>query len=172
LSISFRLAQQGGRGKGKFEMTIAEKIAHLQGLAEGLDIQKEDSKEARLLTAMLDVLQGIGDQLAALEDNVDLVNEELDELSDELMAVEEDLYLDEEEDDEDELEDEEDLDDEDDGVYYIVECPQCGEQMTLDEDALLAGNIRCEACGQLFSLEIVDDGEEDELDDEDHEEEE
>jgi formylmethanofuran dehydrogenase subunit E len=165
---------QALRGKGKFEMTIAEKIAHLQGLAEGLDIQNEDSKEARLLTAMLDVLQGIGDQLAALEDNVDLVNEELDELSDELMAVEEDLYLDDEEDDEEDYEEEEnldDLDDEDDGVYYIVECPECGEQMTLDEDALLKGNIRCEACGQLFSLEIVDEDEEDGDFEEDFEEE-
>jgi formylmethanofuran dehydrogenase subunit E len=151
-------------------MTIAEQIAHLKGLAEGLEIQNETSKEARLLSAMLDVLQAVSDQLIAMEDNIDLVNEELDELSDELMALEEDIYEDEDEEDEDDFSDD-DLDDEededDDGVYYIVECPQCGERMTLDEDALLEGNIRCEACGQLFSLEIVDDEEDEEADFED-----
>lgn len=142
-------------------MTIAEKIAHLQGLAEGMEIQKENSKEARLLVAMLEVLQEIGGQLAEMEDNIELVNEELDEVSEELMALEEDIYTGDEDEDEDEDDDygyEEDEDE--DGVYYIVECPQCGEQMTLDEDSLLSGNIRCEACGQLFSLEVVDEDEE------------
>ena len=146
-------------------MSISEKIAHLQGLAEGLDIRSETSKEARLLTAMLDVLQEMAVELNGLEDNVDLVNEELDELSDEVMALEEDYYLGDEDEDFDEDEDlDEDDDfgfDDEDGVYYLVECPQCGEQMELDEDTLLEGNIRCEACGQLFSLEVVDEDDED-----------
>ena len=156
-------------------MTINEKLAHLQGLAEGMEIEKETSKEARLLVAMLEVLKDIGAQLAGLEDNVDLVNEELDELSDELMAVEEDLYPDDEDEDDfddfDDLEDEEDdgLFDDEDGVYYEVECPQCGEKLTMDEDTLLAGNIRCDACGQLFSLEILDDEDEAEEDEGDYE---
>ena len=145
-------------------MTIAEKIAHLQGLAEGMEIQKENSKEARLLVAMLEVLQEIGGQLAEMEDNMELVNEELDEVSEELMALEEDIYVGGEDEDEGEDEDDDDYgyeeDEDEDGVYYIVECPQCGEQMTLDEDSLLSGNIRCEACGQLFSLEVVDEDEE------------
>ncbi len=152
-------------------MTIAEKIAHLQGLAEGMEIQKETSKEARLLMAVLDVLQEIGGQLAEMSDNIDLVNEELDEVSEELMALE-DIYAggEEEEDeaDEDDYAEADELEDED-GVYYVVECPQCGEQMTLDEDSLLDGDIRCEACGQLFSLEIVDDDEADEADYQDEE---
>lgn len=156
-------------------MTISEKIAHLQGLAEGMEIQKENSKEARLLTAMLEVLQEIGAQLTEMEDNINLVNEELDEVSEELMALEEDLCAeDEDEDDEDDDEDDEawvdELEDED-GVYYVVECPRCGEQMTLDEDSLLEGNIRCAACGQLFSLEVVD-GEDAESDETDYQDEE
>ncbi len=152
-------------------MTIAEKIAHLLGLAEGMEIQKENSKEARLLVAMLDVLQEIGGQLTEMEDNIDLVNEELDEVSQELIALEEDIYTGDGEDGEIEDDDDEaDEPEDEDGVYYIVECPQCGEQMTLDEDALLERNIRCEACGQLFSLEFVDeDGEVDETDFQDEE---
>ena len=153
-------------------MTIAEKIAHLKGLAEGLDIASETSKEAKLLTAMLDVLSDLGDELDEVVDSVDLNSEELDELSDEVMALEEDYYgeddgtwpYDEDEDD--------DFEDEDDDVFYVVECPECGAKMELDEDTLLAGNIRCDSCGQLFSLEVLDDGEEaDEGDFQDDEEE-
>lgn len=148
-------------------MTIAEKIAHLQGLAEGLDIHSENSKEAKLLAAMLDVLGSISQELTELHEDVELVTDELDELSEEVADLEEDYYGEDDgtwpyDGEEDYDLDDEDDEYEDDEILYSVKCPKCGEEMTLDEDTLLAGNIRCDNCDQLFSLEVIDEDDESE----------
>jgi uncharacterized protein YbaR (Trm112 family) len=150
-------------------MTISEKIAHMMGLAEGLAIDTEKSKEGKLIAEMMDIIKDMSAKLDELEEVSDLLNEELDEMSDELMAFEEDYYLDDEDefDDEDEEYDE-DEDEDDENPVYLVSCPVCGAELELDEDTLLGGELRCEACGQLFSLEVVEDDEdEDEAEAED-----
>ena len=148
-------------------MTISEQLAHLQGLAEGMEIASETSKEARLLTAMLGVLSSVVDQLNVLEEDIGLVSTQADDLADDVLQLQDELYGDDEEDDWSFFrspggmeipEEEDDFDEEE--VLYEVKCPSCGEILTLDEDTLLAGNIRCESCGQLFSLEIVDEEDE------------
>lgn len=150
-------------------MTLAEQIAHLKGLAEGMDIQSENSKEAKLLTAMLDVISSIGKRLEELDEDLELVNDGLDGMEQELMDLEEDVYYSDEDDDdwsiygEDDDEDD-DLDDEE-PANYVVKCPSCGAELYVDEDTLLAGKIRCNECGQLFSLEIVEDSEDEDKDD-------
>ncbi|MCD8144111.1 MAG: hypothetical protein LUD79_02025 [Oscillospiraceae bacterium] len=155
-------------------MTIAEQIAHLKGLAEGMEIQSESSKEAKLLTAMLEVLDSIGQQLEQLQEDVEIVNDGVDALSEELMGLEDDYYGEDDDvwtydgEDDDYEDDDEELD-EDEPFYYVVKCPKCGEEMMMDEETLLAGNIRCEACGQLFSLEVVEDDESDDYDEDEDE---
>ena len=151
-------------------MTISEQLAHLQGLAEGMEIASETSKEARLLTAMLGVLSSIADQLNVLEEDVSLVSAQADDLAEDVMQLQDELYDDDEEDDwsffrspggAEMPEEEEDFDEfDEEEVFYEVKCPECGAVLTLDEDTLLAGNIRCESCGQLFSLELVDEEDE------------
>ncbi len=144
-------------------MTIMEQIAHLKGLAEGLDIAQAGTKEARLLTAMLDVLDSMAQRVEDLDEEVEVLNDGMDAVSDELMDLEEDFYggddgtwpCDEDEDDEDE--DEED-------IVYLVQCPKCGEELEVDEDTLLEGTICCDACDQLFQLEIVEDEDEEDED--------
>lgn len=41
-------------------MTISEKVAYLKGLAEGLNIDTEKSKEGKLISVMIGILEEIG----------------------------------------------------------------------------------------------------------------
>ena len=38
-------------------MTISEKVAYLKGLADGLDLDQETSKEGKLIAKIIDVLR-------------------------------------------------------------------------------------------------------------------
>ena len=41
-------------------MTISEKVAYLKGLAEGLDLDTAKSKEGKLISVMIGILEEIG----------------------------------------------------------------------------------------------------------------
>ena len=64
--------------------------------------------------------------------------------------------------------DEEYNEDEDDTVFYSVECPGCGFKLTVDEDTLDAGSFECPECGEVIDFEnaaveeVVFDDEDDE----------
>ena len=88
-------------------MTISEKVAYLKGLAEGLNLDTEKSKEGKLISVMIGILEEIGLSIEDLEENTQALGEEIDVLSDDLSDVE-DVVFDE---DEDEDEDDEDYDD-------------------------------------------------------------
>ena len=68
-------------------MEISEKVAYLKGLAEGLNLDTE-SKEGKLIAAIIDVLDDMAEKFA--------------EIDDELCDVEETLYFALDDDDEDE----------------------------------------------------------------------
>ena len=86
-------------------MTISEKVAYLKGLAEGLAIDTEKSKEGKLISVMIGILEEIGMSIEDLEENAVALGEEIDALSDDLSDVEDVVF--EEEDDEDDEDDEE-----------------------------------------------------------------
>jgi len=130
-------------------MTISEKVAYLKGLADGLKVDTENSKEGKLIVAMIDILEEIGMSIEDLEETTESLGEELDAVSDDLADVEE--YLLDEEDDEEEDEDE----DEDD--FFEVECPNCEETLVIDSDVLEAGVIECPNCKEKFSLDFSDE---------------
>ena len=123
-------------------MTITEKVAYLKGLAEGLGIDTEKSKEGKLIAAIIDVLEDMGLSIEDLENNADELADELDAISDDLADVEEDLYGDY---------------DEEDDEFFQVECPNCGELLEIDEEALDEGVIQCPSCEQKFVLDLFDD---------------
>ena len=100
-------------------MTISEKVAYLKGLAEGLDLDTEKSKEGKLISVMIGILEEVGLSLEDMEENALNLGEEIDALSDDLADVESIVY-DEDEDDEDE----------EDG--FEVECPNCDTRFSLD----------------------------------------
>ena len=80
-------------------MTISEKVAYLKGLAEGLNLDVEKSKEGKLISVMIGILEEIGMSIEDLEENTVALGEEIDVLSDDLSDVE-DVVFDEDEDEE------------------------------------------------------------------------
>ena len=130
-------------------MTISEKVAYLKGLAEGLTLDTEKSKEGKLISVMIGILEEIGLSIEDLEENTQALGEEIDVLSDDLSDVEDVVF----DGDEDEDEDDEDYDDD----WFEVECPTCEEPLVIDDKALADGMIQCPNCHDKFALDLSDD---------------
>ena len=130
-------------------MTISEKVAYLKGLAEGLNIDTEKSKEGKLISVMIGILEEIGMSIEDLEENAEALGEEIDAISDDLSDVEKAVFDDEDEDDDDCCCDDDD--------FFEVECPNCGETLMIDESVLEEGVIQCPGCKQKFALDLSDD---------------
>lgn len=127
-------------------MTISEKVAYLKGMAEGLQLDTEKSKEGKLISVMIDILEEIGLSLEDLEENDEALGEEIDAVSDDLEDVEEIVYGDDDDDDEDECDDD----------WFEVECPNCGETLIVDEDDLANGYVVCPHCDSKYALDVTD----------------
>lgn len=125
-------------------MTISEKVAYLKGLAEGLNLDTEKSKEGKLISVMIGILEEVGLSIEDLEENALALGEEIDVLSDDLADVESVVYDDEDSEDEDE-------------DFFEVECPNCEEPLIIDDEALAAGEIQCPNCETRFALDLSDD---------------
>ena len=69
-------------------MTISEKVAYIQGMFDGMGLDKSESGEAKVLAEVLDVLKEIGDQLDTVDATLDEFGEEIDAISDDLADVE------------------------------------------------------------------------------------
>ena len=138
-------------------MTISEKVAYLKGLAEGLNLDTEKSKEGKLISVMIGILEELAMSVEDLEENALNLGEEIDVLSDDLSDVEEVVF------------DEDDGDFEDyDDDWFEVECPTCGADIVVDDEALADGEVECPGCGTRYAMELSDD--EDEESEEDPEE--
>ena len=133
-------------------MTISEKVAYLKGLAEGLDLDTTKSKEGKLISVMIGILEELAMSVEDLEENALNLGEEIDVLSDDLADVEEVIF------DEDEDEDDEEYDDD----WFEVECPSCGETIVIDEEDLAAGEVECPECGARYAMDLSDDEDEEE----------
>ena len=130
-------------------MTISEKVAYLKGLADGMELEKDASKEGKLILKIIDILENVGLDLEDLESEVEDLGDAVDVLSEDVEDLETIVY-----EDWDEYENEDDLpfvtaDDDD---FFEVECPSCGEDIVIDESALDAGEVACPNCGDKFSL--------------------
>ena len=80
-------------------MTISEKVAYLKGLAEGLNLDTEKSKEGKLISVMIGILEEIGLSIEDLEENAQALGEEIDVLSDDLADVESEVFGEDEDED-------------------------------------------------------------------------
>ena len=136
-------------------MTISEKVAYIQGLLEGMELDKSDAKTARVLSEVLDVLREVGQQLDGMDAAMDQFAEELDALGDTVADLEEAVFDDEDEQDED-LEGLDSEDEEED--FFEIPCPTCGEELVVDDEALAAGLVECPVCGGKFALSFDDEG--------------
>ena len=147
-------------------MTISEKVAYLKGLAEGLNLDTEKSKEGKLISVMIGILEEIGLSIEDLEENTQALGEEIDVLSDDLSDVEDVVFDEDEDEDEDDEDYEDDFGDEDefdfgDETLYEVKCPTCGEVITIDEEMLDEGSTKCPNCGEELEFDMDEDEESD-----------
>ena len=92
-------------------MSMMESVSYLKGLAEGLGID-DTTKEGKLLSAIVDVLDNMAAEIAEIEETADEQAELLDIIDEDLGNLEEDFYGAEE--------DEDDCGDDD---LYEVTCP-------------------------------------------------
>ena len=147
---------------------LRERIAYLQGLAEGLKFE-EGKDEARILKKMIDIL-------ADLIDKVEEIEAAQEDMEDYLESIDEDLYDDDDDDEDDEDDDEdedldeedEDEDDEDDDElgsiseeelnYVEVECKNCHDIICFEEDLLNDDDIVEITCPNCNQVVFVNDG--------------
>ena len=109
---------------------ISEKVAYLQGLAEGLKINGETA-EGKLLSEIINVLGSISDEL---EDAV-YGEEDFDD--------EDDFYMEECDEDEE----------------FTVKCPTCNEEFFISyEDLEDEAELNCPYCNQEIELDLSCDG--------------
>ena len=119
---------------------ISEKVAYLDGLAEGLSI--DESKEGKLLRSIIDVLGSIAEQL-----------EEQDEALDDLNDCVEDLY-------ETMDGDNKEHDGDEDQEFFEIVCPSCGETIYFDEDMLDSEDgLICPCCNEPIEINLVNGNE-------------
>ncbi len=132
-------------------MNTLERVAYIKGLAEGLELD-ESTKEGKLLKAIIEVLGDMAEDAADLEDYVAELSEQVDAVDEDLSTLEEVVY--------DELDDEDGCDcdcdccDEWDEGLYDVTCPNCKEEIVIDEETLLDGSIECPNCGEPLEFDL------------------
>lgn len=127
---------------------ISEKVAYLDGLMEGLDL--EDVKLKKLFTAVIDALDEIAEEISDHEDAIAEIDENLDEVYDAMDDYDEILFG----------EDNEDEEEEDDDFFEVV-CPNCGETVYFDEDMLdNPEGLLCPNCNETIDLSIAHKDEE------------
>lgn len=128
-------------------MDICEKIAYIKGLAEGLSLDK-DSKEGKILTAVIDLLGDITEEICDIEDACDDMSEQIDAVDEDLASLEDIIY---EDDDCDCCDCDDDCCEED---LYEVECPSCNDIIYLDADMLEEEGIDCPNCGTHLEFDF------------------
>ena len=144
-------------------MTLGEKAAYIQGLADGVELD-ETTKEGKLIAALIDLVGDMADAIEQLDEDIDTLSDYVEELDEDLGSVEELLYDDCDccdcDDDDCECDgnccdcDEDcELADED---FFEVECPACGETICFD-GSIDPEELACPACGEKFECVISED---------------
>ncbi len=86
-------------------MTTLEKVAHLKGVMEGMEFDTT-TKEGKLLSLVVDILDGLANEVEDMEDDLDTLFDFADELDADLGDVEAELYGEYDDEYEDEFDDE------------------------------------------------------------------
>lgn len=138
-------------------MSLTERAAYLRGLYDGLGLDAASSKEARLMNAIIDVLEDVAGHVTENEESITSLADQVDDIAESVSELEEQLLEDDFDFDEDEDEDDDDFE-----TVFEVECPNCKRMLTIDDAILASGEIECATCGQRFSVDLEFEDEEDE----------
>ena len=130
--------------------TIREKIAYLRGIVDG-DPSMTEGRNGFLFTRILQVLEELAHGVDELTEAHDELDEYLQEVDFDLAYLEDEFFIDEDDHDCDcdcEGDDYDEWDDSLDGSLVEVECPECEDIVTFDEDFLFdqGVQIRCPRC--------------------------
>lgn len=125
-------------------MELTEKVAYLKGLMEGLGYD-ESTKEGKVFTAMLDVLDDMALTISDLEDGMDLITDQIEGIDEDLEDLMDEVY---------DLDDDDDDDEDFDGELYEVTCPKCGDVICIDEAMLDEGQIACPGCDEPLEFDL------------------
>lgn len=137
-------------------MRVTESAAYLKGLAEGLEIDN-NTKEGKIITKMLDVIEELAARVNELEDEADELYSYIEEMGEDIISIEDDLYGEAEYDDLDDLLAEDDEYEGEDIEYYEIDCPSCGETICFAED-IDVEKLVCPSCGEVVGeIELCDD---------------
>ncbi|MCC8072956.1 MAG: hypothetical protein LIO62_02370 [Clostridiales bacterium] len=125
-------------------MDTTEKLGYLKGLLDGLDLD-QNKKEAKVFNAIVDVLDNLVEDVDDMQDGIEMLVEQVDAVDEDLAELEDYVF-----------DDECDCDDcsDDECNEFQVECPLCGEEITVDEETVLGGPIPCPNCGEMLEFEI------------------
>ena len=136
-------------------MSITEKTAYLKGLYDGMGLNEDKSKEARMLGAIVDVLQEMAENIEENEEGISVLDDEVFDLTEAVDSLRDQEDFDDEDDEDDELYDEDDEDDEDAlELPAEIPCPACGETLTINAEDLEEGEVTCPHCGKELQIEV------------------
>ncbi|TYO95642.1 hypothetical protein LX24_01605 [Desulfallas thermosapovorans DSM 6562] len=124
---------------GIFVSDLKSKVAYLQGLANGMNMEA-DSKEGKLLGGIIDVLDEFADSFSELEESQEQLEEYVETLDEDLYTLENDMHG------EEELEE-----------YMEVDCPRCGETVLFDSDIVEDEDIIEVTCPNCDEVVFVND---------------
>jgi predicted RNA-binding Zn-ribbon protein involved in translation (DUF1610 family) len=115
--------------------SMKSKVSYLQGMIDGLSVDLT-SKEGKIISAMVKVLDEMADKLDEIEYRQDHLEMYISTMDDDLQYVEEEFYG---------SDDTEDYMSEDNFIEY--QCPRCGEMIYIDK-AIVENNeeIGCPNC--------------------------
>jgi phage FluMu protein Com len=128
---------------------LREKVAYLQGLAKGLNVN-EASAEGKLLLNIVDILDAVAREIQSvnlaqmdLEEYVEAIDEDLAQLEDEIYEEENGRYASEDE-------------------WVEMVCPNCKELVRFDADILEEPDVEvtCPYCRGLVydnTIEVIED---------------
>lgn len=153
-------------------MTVSEKVAYLKGLADGLGIN-DSTSEGKLMLAVIDVLDAMAEDIEAVDAHAKDLSDSIGDISEDMEYLE-DLCIGENDDDY-EFHYGSDADEADSDIpsctgccascgdeqEYEVTCPKCGETITVFEEDLDFGSIRCPKCDAELEFDTSADGGED-----------
>lgn len=114
--------------------SITSKVSYLNGLIEGLSIDKE-SKEGKIITEISSILKYMAEEMEDLKSAQDEIEDYVDAIDEDLNSIENEVYGEDEDD------------------FIDVECPNCGETIYVDADLLdERDNITCPKCNNIIKL--------------------
>ena len=128
------------------DMTIAEKVSYIKGLAEGMKLNTETA-EGKILAAIIDVLGDIAINIEDIDSDLEDVSDVVTDLEESVMDLEDEVYG---------GADYERADDDDEDDLYEITCPTCNNTITADFDVIADGKLECPNCGSTIEFELDD----------------